>query len=160
MKKLFLFFSLSLMLIALIACTSDTNEVVYELPDNRWDLSPSFEHSIVNKDGEETTYTIVGKQDTLGFTGDIIMDVEKIHKIFWFYFGKENILDKPVEVKAVKKDTEDIIDLHSGTFYKGAEVSPDSVNMPSNIKFPTAGVWKFLVYIDGEFYESIVVEVN
>lgn len=160
MKKLSLFLSLSLILSTLIACTSKTNEVVDEPPNNNWDLSPSFEHSVVDKYGTEISYTIVGKQDTLGFTGDILMNVEKMHKIFWFYFGKENILDKPVEVKAVKKGTEEVVDLHSGTFYRGAEVSPNSVNMPSNIKFPTAGLWKIFVYIDGELYESIVVEVD
>lgn len=178
-KKLILFLYMSLMVGAMIACTPDTKnenkgvpedtkpedeerekEVAYEIPNDSWGLSPSFEHSVVDKDGKEVSYTIVGDQKTLGFTGDILMNVEKTHKIFWFYFGEENILDKPIEVKAVKEGTEEIVDLHLGTFYKGAEVSPDSVNMPSNIKFPSAGLWKILVYIDGELYESIVVEVH
>jgi hypothetical protein len=37
-------------------------------------------------------------------------------------------------------------------------LSPDSVNMPSTLKFPSAGIWKVLVYIDRELYESIVIE--
>lgn len=180
MKKLILFLYMSLMVGAMIACTPDTKnenegvpektkqedvqeseiEVAYEIPNDNWDLSPLFEHSVVDKDGKEVSYTIVGNQNTLGFTGNIQLNVEKAHKIFWFYFGKENILDKPVEVKGIKEGTEEIVHLHLGSFYKGAEVSPDSVNMPSNIKFPSAGLWKMLVYIDGELYGNVVVEVD
>lgn len=171
---------MSLMVGTLIACTSNTknknegvsekteqevvkentNEIVYTIPNDSWELSSTFQHSIVDNDGKEVSYTIVGNEETLGFTGDILMDVEKSHKIFWFYFGKENIFDKPVEVKAVKKGTEELVDLYSGMFYQGAEVSADSANMPSNLKFPSAGIWKILVYINHKFYESIVVRVN
>jgi hypothetical protein len=163
----------------LIACTSDTNienegvpeetgleevqvninEVVYQIPNSSWDLSPIFEHSIVDENGKEVSYTIIGNEKTLGFTGAMLMDAEQTHKMFWFYFGEENIYDKPVEVKAIKEGTEELVDLHSGSFYEGAEVSADSVNIPSHLEFPSAGLWKILVYIDDEFYESIVVEV-
>jgi hypothetical protein len=179
MKKLILFLSMSLLVGTLIACTDTnienegvpeetnqeeiqetTNEVVYEIPNDSWDLSSTFEHSILDEDGKEVSYTIVGNEETLGFTGPIPMDAEITHKMFWFYFGEENIYDKPVEVKAVKEGTEELVDLHSGSFYEGAEVSPGSVNMPSHLEFPLSGLWKILVYIDGEFYESIVVEVN
>jgi hypothetical protein len=180
MKKIILFLLMSLMVGTLIACTAEsnnedeadteeinqegikdkTNEEVKEIQNDNWELSPTFEHSIIDKEGKEISYTIVGNKETLGFTGDISLNSEKIHKLFWFYCGEENIYDKPVEVKAIKKGTEEVIDLHSGTFYKGAEVSADSVNMPSNLQFQSSGIWKILVYIDGEFYESIVVEVD
>jgi len=97
----------------------NTKEVGYEVPNDSWELSPNFEHPIVDKDGKEITYTIVGNEETLGFTGDFPMNSENIHKVFWFYFGEENIYDKPVEVKGVKEGTEELVDLHSGTFYEG-----------------------------------------
>jgi hypothetical protein len=186
MKKLILFISMSLIVCTLIACTSNTNnenesvqeeetkeeasqenstEVfnnipnVYEIPNDSWDLSPTFEHFVKVEDAKELSYTIIGYEDTLGITGAIPIFAEKAHKIFWFYFGEETIYDKPVEVKAIKEGTEELVDLHSGTFYKGAEVSVDSVNMPSTLQFPSEGLWKILVYIDGEFYESILIEV-
>lgn len=181
MKKIILFLLMSLMVGSLlIACTAEsnyedegnteethqedvqknTNVVVYEVPNDSWDLSPTFEHFVKVEDGKELSYSIIGYEDTFGITGSIPMVAEKPHKIFWFYFGEENIYDQPVEVKAIKEGTKELIDLHSGTFYKGAEVSVASVNMPSSLQFPSAGVWKDLVYIDGEFYESIVVEVD
>ncbi|WP_078552026.1 hypothetical protein [Bacillus alkalicellulosilyticus] len=179
MKKLILFLATSLLVGTMIACTSDTtnenegdpveagqeevqvntNEVVYQIPNNSWELSSIFEHSIVDENGKEVPYSITGNVETLGFTGPNPIVSDENQKYFWFYFGQEDIYDKPVEVKAVKEGTEELVDLHSGSFYEGAEASADSVNMPSHLEFPSAGLWKILVYIDGEFYESIVVEV-
>ena len=138
------------------------NDVSYEISDNNWELSSKFEHSVVYENGEKGSYEMVGNKETVGFTGVFpIKAKEKSVKYFWFYFGKEDIYDKPVEVKAIKKGTEEAVNILSGpsTFYEGAEVSPDSVNMPSHLRFPSAGIWKVLVYIDGELYESIVVKV-
>jgi hypothetical protein len=163
-------------LFLMAACTEDTkeneiqepqqevsanaNEVVYEIPDNGWELTPTFEHSVVFESGEKGSYTILGSKDSIGFTGPFPIMANEKQKYFWFYLGEENIYDKPVEVKAIKKGTEELVDVLWGpsTFYEGAEVSPGSVNMPSTLKFPSSGIWKVLVYIDGELYESIVIE--
>lgn len=181
MKKLFLTLSILLTTGSLIACTdignnetqSETeetkqedgvreknNEVDYEIPNDNWDLSSTFEHSVVYESGEEGSYTIVGNKDSFGFTGPFPIIAKDNQKYFWFYFGNENIYDKSVEVKAIKDGEEELIDVYSGTFNESAEVSSDSVNMPSHLKFPSAGVWKVLVYINEELYESIVVEVE
>jgi Domain of unknown function (DUF4871) len=168
--SLVMIFSLLLM----VACTEDTtekeikepqqevnvNEMDYEIPDNGWELSSTFEHSIVDARGEEASYTIVGSKGGIGFTGPFPIIAKEKQKYFWFYFGEENIYDKPVEVKAVKKGTKELVDVLGGpsTFYESAEVSPGSVNMPSSLKFPSAGIWKVLVYVDGELYESIVIK--
>jgi Domain of unknown function (DUF4871) len=140
--------------------SANANEVVYEIPDNDWELTPTFEHSVVFESGEEGSYTIVGSKDGIGFTGPFPIMAKEKQKYFWFYLGEENIYDKPVEVKAIKKETKVLVDVLWGpsTFYESAEVSPDSVNMPSTLKFPSAGIWKVLVYIEGELYESIVIE--
>ncbi|MBO8155070.1 MAG: hypothetical protein H0Z32_01300 [Bacillaceae bacterium] len=125
-----------------------------------WDLTPSFEHPITYEGGREGSYTIIGNQHTVGFTGPFPLEAGKGNKYMWFYFGDEQIYDQPVKIKAIKKDTEKLITLHSGSFFQGAEVSPDSVNMPSILKFPSAGRWKILVYIDGELFERLVVDVE
>lgn len=159
-----------LITVTLIACTSDDkgealektkqkDPNVDEISNDSWDLSPTFNHTVEYENGKEGSYTIVGNKQTVGFTGPFPIPAEK-KKYFWFYFGKENIYDKPVEIKAIKKGTEEAVVLHEGSFYEAAEVSPDSVNMPSNLHFPSAGLWKVLVYIDGKLYESIVVEVE
>ncbi|MDP5277218.1 hypothetical protein [Chengkuizengella axinellae] len=178
MNKLMLFFLFFLMVGLLMACTSsnidksektledsqkegnEVKEVDYKIPDDGWDLSLIFDHSIVYDDGNEHIYTFVGNKETLGFIGPLPIVAGNLGKHLWFYFGEENVLNKPVIVKGIKQGTDELIDLHSGSFYEGARVSADSVNMPSNMKFPSAGLWKVLVYIDGQFYDSIVIEVE
>ena len=183
MKKHTLALSLLLTVGSLVACTSNsnsetsgelkeskeesevqesTNEIEKVVTEDNWDLSSTFNHSVEYESGEEGSYEIVGNKDTVGFTGPFPIKEGDSQKYFWFYFGKENIYDKTVEVKAIKKGTEETVDILSGpsTFYEDAKVSPDSVNMPSSLKFPSAGVWKILVFIDNELYESIVVEVE
>jgi hypothetical protein len=173
-KKITLALVIMTLIFLMAACTEETkeneiqepqreesaNEVVYEIPDDGWKLTPSFEHSVVFESGEESSYTIVGSKGGIGFTGPFPIIAKENQKYFWFYLGEENIYDKPVEVKAIKKGTEELVDVLWGpsTFYESAEVSPGSVNMPSTLKFPSAGIWKVLVYIDGELYESIVIE--
>ncbi|WP_430787535.1 hypothetical protein VBD025_16715 [Virgibacillus flavescens] len=167
--------SLLIMASTLVACTSDENkdasgktkqEDTTQVSNNdaiqnkNWDLSPTFEHTVVYESGKEGSYTVVGNEKTFGYSGPFPILAGKTQKYFWFYFGKENIYDKPVQVKALKKGTEEMVDIFEGTFYESAEVSPDSVNMPTHLHFPSAGVWKVLVYIEDEFYESIVVEVE
>jgi hypothetical protein len=175
-KKITLALVIMTLIFLMAACTEDTreneiqepqrkvsanaNEIVNEIPDNGWKLTPTFEHSVVFESGEEGSYTIVGSKDGIGFTGPFPIIAKENQKYFWFYLGEENIYDKPVEVKAIKKGTEELVDVLWGpsTFYESAEVSPGSVNMPSTLKFQSAGIWKVLVYIDGELYESIVIE--
>jgi hypothetical protein len=115
---------------------------------------------VVFESGEKGSYTIVGSKDGIGFSGPFPIIATDKQKYFWFYFGAENIYDKPVEVKAIKKGTDEPVNvlLNTSTFYESAEASPGSVNMPSSLKFPSAGIWKVLVYIEGELYESIVIE--
>ncbi|MGP4060176.1 hypothetical protein [Halobacillus sp. H74] len=182
MKKHIIALSLLMTVGALVACTSNPNdETSNELNESKkenevqessndvqkvgaednWELSSTFNHSVEYENGEEGSYEIVGNKDTVGFTGTFPIKARDSQKYFWFYFGKESIYDKPVEVKAIKKGTMEPVDIISGpsNFYKEAEVSPHSVNMPSRLKFPSAGIWAILVYIDDELYESIVVEV-
>ena len=133
----------------------------YEFQEEDWELSPTFEHSVVYKGGDEGVYTLVGNKEEIGFTGPFPILAKETQKYFWFYFGKTDIYDKPVKVVAIKKGTQELVDILSSpsTFYKSAEVSPGSVNMPSHLKFPSAGKWRILIYIDEKLYDSIVVEV-
>lgn len=165
---------------SLVACTDKTNkeselieettkendvhvnsqDTTYVIPEGSWDLSTMFEHTVTYESGEEGSYTVIGNKNTFGFTGPVPILSKDAQKYMWFYFGNESIYDKPVELKALKKGTAELVNISSGTFYKSAKVSPDSVNMPSRFKFPTGGVWKLFLYIEGHLFESIVVQVE
>ena len=139
---------------------ANSHDIIYGTSEDDWELSPVFELSVIYEDGEEGSYTVAGNKEGIGFTGPFPIIAKEKQKYFWFYFGTENIYDKPVQVKAIKEGTEEYIDILSGpsTFYESAEVSPGSINMPSHLRFPSAGIWKVLVYIDDLLYETIVVE--
>ncbi|MRG88324.1 DUF4871 domain-containing protein [Salinibacillus xinjiangensis] len=131
----------------------------YDIPKVSWKPSPIFEHTVTDKEGDKHIYSIIGKEGKIGFTNtELVASEPKKH--MWFYWGEDNVYRKSVEVIGLKKGTDDLIKLHTGTFDKGAQVSENSVNMPSNMDFPSAGVWNILVYINREFSESIVVEVK
>ncbi|MCA0983661.1 DUF4871 domain-containing protein [Halobacillus yeomjeoni] len=141
--------------------TSNENDgKILDQDQDGWDLSRFFQHKVVYENGEEVSYTIIGNKHTLGFTGPFPIIAADSDKYMWFYFGSENIYDKPVEIKAEKKGSEETIQITSGKFYREAEVAPLEVNMPSNLRFPSSGTWRVIVYIDGEIYEKIVVEVK
>ncbi|MYL44281.1 hypothetical protein GLV94_01350 [Virgibacillus halodenitrificans] len=181
MKKNILALSLLLTVGSLVACTSNSNtEAVNELEetkvenevqtttnkfdeaiiDNNWELSTKFNHSVEYKSGEKGSYEIVGNTDGMGITGPFPIMAKDSQKYMWFYFGTENIYDRPVKIKAIKKGEEDILDVYSGTFYEDAEVSSGSVNMPSKLNFPSKGRWKVFVYIDEELFDTIIIKAE
>ncbi|KUP06295.1 hypothetical protein Q75_09150 [Bacillus coahuilensis p1.1.43] len=133
---------------------------VDQINGDEWDLSPMFVHSVVYEDGTTGSYTLVGNKEHIGFTGPFPIVEKEPQKYFWFYLGHETIWNKKVEVRALKKGSYEHEFLFSGFFYEGAEVSPGSVNMPSNITFPSKGIWRIQIYLNDVLVESIVVEVK
>ncbi|MYL46407.1 hypothetical protein GLV94_12210 [Virgibacillus halodenitrificans] len=182
MKKHLVVLSLILMVGLLVACSSNSsNESGNELEvsevskkaseaqmskvdetiiEKNWELSPEFIHFVEYESGEKGSYEIRGNKDGMGITGPFPIIAKDSQKYMWFYFGAENIYDKPVKIKAIKKGEEDSIEAYSGTFFESAEVSPESVNMPSHLRFPSTGTWKVLVYIEEELFDTIIVKVE
>ncbi len=180
-KKHLVVLSLILMVGLLVACSSNSNnESGNELEvskqeseaqkisskndetiiEKNWELSPEFIHFVEYESGEKGSYEIRGNKDGMGITGPFPIIAKDSQKYMWFYFGAENIYDKPVKIKAIKKGEEDSIEVYSGTFFESAEVSPESVNMPSRLRFPSTGTWKVLVYIEEELFDTIIVKVE
>ncbi|KML31216.1 hypothetical protein [Rossellomorea marisflavi] len=130
-----------------------------ELASDSWTVTPPFDLLVTAADGDNVNYRILGQPDTFGFTHSPLV-ANKPHKSLWFYFGEEKILDVPIQIKAVKKGSNKIDTLHTGSFYEGAEAGPDTINMPSLLTFPSSGTWQVLVYADKVLKETLVVEVN
>jgi hypothetical protein len=123
-----------------------------------WEPSPTFNYQ-TEDNGVGVTYNVLGKKDSFGITGPFPIVAGVKQKYFWFYWGEEQIKDEPVEIMAYKKGSNELIKLFSGEFYEGAQISEDEVNMPSNLKFPSAGVWNVLIYINDQLSGNFVVEV-
>jgi hypothetical protein len=124
-----------------------------------WDLTPIFKYETEDENGVGITYNVLGKKDGFGITGPFPIVASKPQKYFWFYWGEKKIKDQPVEIMTYKKGSNELIKLFSGEFYEGAQINENEVNMPSNLKLPSSGVWNILIYINDELYGNIVVEV-
>ncbi|WP_445509618.1 hypothetical protein ACUMHR_17000 [Rossellomorea marisflavi] len=74
-----------------------------ELASDSWTVTPPFDLLVTAADGDNVNYRILGQPDTFGFTHSPLV-ANKPHKSLWFYFGEEEILDVPIQIKAVKKE--------------------------------------------------------
>jgi len=124
-----------------------------------WKLTPKYEYQTEDSNGKSISYEVIGKKDGFGITTSFPITAKKGQKVFWFYWGEEDIKNQTVEVLTHKKGSNEIVRLFSGEFYEGAQINEDEVNMPSNLKFPSSGMWNVLIYSNDEVKGNIVVEV-
>jgi len=124
-----------------------------------WNLTPKFDYQTKSSSGESISYEVIGKKDGFGITSSFPITAKKGQKVFWFYWGEEDIKNETVEVLAYKKDSNELVRLFSGEFYERAQINENEVNMPSNLTFQSSGMWNVLVYMNDEVKGNIVVEV-
>ncbi|SDC96119.1 protein of unknown function [Paenibacillus sp. UNCCL117] len=119
-----------------------------------WDITPKFQSG---------AYAMRGVEKKVGFI-DAGFIADKPQKYMWHFWGNEDLLNGPFEVKAVKQGTDKIIDVYSSnqlssTNALGGELNGADRNIVISMKLPEAGRWRLLPYIGGRLLESIVVEV-
>lgn len=113
-----------------------------------WDISSTFESG---------SYVMRGVRGKVGLI-DQSFKAGSPQKIMWHFWGADQALDGPFEVKAVKQGEERIIDLFSASGL-GQSLNGADRSLPSLLTLPEPGRWRLLPYIDGKLMESIVVEV-
>jgi hypothetical protein len=73
----------------------------------------------------------------------------------------EPISNKEWEVKAFKQGEEEAI---NPITFKDEQLTPrdDVINghARSSVLFPSSGLWKLQVFIDGEFFDEIIVDIT
>jgi hypothetical protein len=175
LKRLIIVISSLTILLCFFGCESESktaatkqkdNEVKYEgatieINDKykKWNVAPEFKYQTKGQDGGSLTYEVIGNRAGFGITGQFPIVSGEKQKYFWFYWGKENIKNQPVKVMAYKKGSKELINVFEGEFYVGAQINKDEVNMPSNLKFPSSGVWNVLIFINDKLSGNIVVNV-
>ena len=142
MKKIFLSFIVLTILFILFACK----------PEETWeDNSPTFSHEF----GE-----MFGKKGSIGIIGSKMM-FNYEQKWMWHFWGTEEISYKEWEVKAFKEGNEKAI---NPIIFKDEKLYPrgDEINGHARTKmyFPSPGLWKLKVYIDDEFFDEIIVNIE
>lgn len=101
-----------------------------------------------------------GKEGSIGIIGSKTV-TKNGQKWMWHLWGTEDISYKEWEVKAFKQGEEESINPIKN---KDVKLSPrgDNINghARSLVLFPSSGLWKLKVYIDGEFYDEMIVDIN
>ena len=130
--------------IVLVACNpNETTKEVWE------DNSPTFTHEYGEMFGKEGSIGIIGPKTV----------TENGQKWMWHFWGNEDISYKKWEVKAYKQGGDEIDPI----IFKDEQLTPrgDEVNghARSSVLFTSSGLWKLKVYIDGEFFDEIIVDI-
>lgn len=145
MRQRLLVVILFTMLFALIACKSEET-----IQEEKWeDNSPTF----------TSEYGVMfGKEGSIGIIGPKTV-TENGQKWMWHFWGTEDISNKKWEVKALKQGGEEEI---NPITVKDEQLVPRgeiSGHARSSVLFTSSGLWKLKVYIDGEFFDEIIVDI-
>lgn len=145
-KKLLMLIVFSIVFV-MAACKSEET-----IKEEKWvDDSPTF----TNEYGE-----MFGKEGSIGIIG-IKTVTENGQKWMWHFWGNEDITNKGWEVKAYKQGEEEAI---NPITQKDEILTPrDNVingHARSSVLFPSSGLWKLEVYIDGKYFDEIIVDIT
>lgn len=152
-------------LIFTTSCTISANKQKKETDE--WALSGTYK----DKDGR----IFIGEKGKLSIllptSGKFIKDTP--NKYMWLFWGKEQELkNKKLKVLAIQNDTEkqEPIFLQSNdnpvksTFPAGSlivgEIHSADAHVPTLMSFSEKGKWKLQVYLDGEFIDTVVINVK
>ena len=103
---------------------------------------------------------MVGIQDKLGIIGPEL-EAGKIQKWLWLFWG---IDQGEVTFVGYNQRTSNISSvLHDGVWsfdVKGGGMYGADASMPSNVRLPEEGKWALIVYLDGKWFETLIVDVK
>ena len=133
--------------LAIAGCKSEKTSKETKWEEN----SPVF----TNEHGE-----MFGKEGSIGSIGSKTI-TEDGQKWMWHFWGNEDISYKEWEVKAYKQGKEEAIDPIEFSDEKLVPID-DEINghARSSVLFPSSGLWKLKVYIDGEYFDEIIVDIT
>ncbi|WP_050616537.1 DUF4871 domain-containing protein [Bacillus testis] len=140
---------LSLFSLFIIAgCTSDPATS----KEDQWkDNSPAFSSDFGN---------MFGKDGRIGIIGSKKIPKEG-QKWMWHFWGTEEITTKHWKVKATKQGAKDeinpIIQKDDVLTARGKDINGHA---RSAVKFPSSGLWKLQVFIDGHFFDEMIVDIE
>ncbi|WP_409346475.1 DUF4871 domain-containing protein [Paenibacillus sp. MBLB4367] len=124
-------------------------DVVFEVPDAPWTLSPSFQSG---------AYTFRGLEGKIGFI-DPSFKAGQPNKAIWHLWGKEAELKGGLTVFGIRQGQSKPVQLFGSSEIGGALNGADA-SVVSSLTMPEKGLWRLMAYIDGKLFGSVVVEVK
>ena len=158
-----------LFLMSLVGCENiDENE-------DR-EVSPNFSLPVTFGDGTKGEYLLIGEEGKVGFlvgsgkTGEAVEEkfiANKASKYMWHFLGEIDRISGDFKVVGIDKEGKEHPVLLSGNDkvwqYSNGSISPNNgadSHIPSNMVFPTSGLWKLEIYFNDKIFEEIVINVE
>lgn len=140
------------------------------------EVSPTF--SLLDASGDRLygQFLLIGKKDKVGFIVGSVQDgkaveqpiiANKVNKYMWHFWGKEEAISGDFKVVGIDEKGKVHPVLVAGDDqvweYSNTVISPlngaDS-HTPSNMMFPTSGLWTLKVYFNEKLFDEIVINVE
>ncbi|MFJ7981597.1 DUF4871 domain-containing protein [Lysinibacillus xylanilyticus] len=158
-----------LFLMTLVGCNNiDENE-------NR-EVSPTFSLPVTFDDGTKGEYLLIGEEGKVGLlvgsgkTGEAVEEkfiANKANKHMWYFWGEKDSISGDFKVLGIDKEGKEHPVLLSGNnkvwqfsdFSNSPNDGADS-HIPSNMVFPTSGLWKLEIYFNDKLFGKLVINVE
>jgi len=122
------------------------------------ELSRIFEVDYVDDQGKDRKFTFRGIENKIGITdAPLIKGISQ--KVIWhFWDDSEKLIGKTFKVEGTSTETvEHLVLFESGRLTFAPNLGA-TTSMPSGIKLNSIGIWKLDIYLDNEYFETLVVE--
>lgn len=139
-------------------------------------LSATFSLPVTFGNGTDGEYLLIGKEGKVGFLigsgekGEAVEEpiiANKENKYMWHFWGEQELLSGDFKVVGIDEKGKEhpvlVTDAEQVWEYTDIIASPNDVadsHIPSNILFPTSGLWTLRIYFNDKLFEEIVVNVE
>mgnify|MGYP001156627584 CR=1 FL=1 len=158
-----------LLLMTLVGCKNfDENK--------KLEASPTFTLPVTFHDGIKGEYVLIGKEGKVGILvgsgneGEAVATkfiANQPDKYMWHFWGEEDKISGDFKVVGVDEDGKEHPVLLFGNNavwqYSDVSISPHNgadSHIPSNMMFPTSGLWKLKIYFNDKLFEELVINVE
>ena len=140
------------------------------------EVSSTFSLPITLGDGTEGEYLLIGEEGKVGFLvgsgkkGEVVEEkiiANKANKYMWHFWGDKDSISGDFKVVGTDKEGKEHPVLVSGDDtvwqYSNTSISPNNgadSHIPSNMVFPTSGLWKLEIYFNEKLFGEIVINVE
>lgn len=126
-------------------------DIVVDVPDSGWEPSPSFRSG---------NYAMTGVEGRLGFIHPGWFNANQPNKYMWHFWGRNEELTGDLHITAVKRNTTEIIDVFEVAGLRPSPLNGADAAIPTSMSLPSPGLWRIMVSINGQLFDSVIVEVD
>ena len=140
------------------------------------EVNSTFALPVTLSDGTDGEYLLLGKEGKIGFLvgtgkkGEAVAEpiiANQANKYMWHLWGNPEIISGDFKVVGTdakgKEQPVLLMDNKTVWQYSDISVSPNNgadSHIPSQMLFPTSGIWKLAVYFDEELFDELVINVQ